>query len=103
VSGVLGTSGGNGGVILALLYQHSPGPTLRATLGLLYALASIVMLGVLASFGRFGLQELELGALMIPGFLLSSRLASTIDRGYARSVVLAMCTVSALALIVGSL
>jgi uncharacterized membrane protein YfcA len=107
VSGVLGTSGGNGGVVLALLYQHAPGPALRATLGLLYGLASCIMLGVLASFGRFGLHELQLGALMIPGFLLgfalSPRFARAVDRGHARAVVLAMCTLSALALIVGSL
>ena len=107
ISGVLGTSGGNGGVILALLYQHSQGPTLRATLGLLYGLASILMLGVLASFGRFGLHELVQGTLMVPGFLLgfaiSPRFASVIDSGSARKVVLGMCTLAALALIVRSL
>ena len=108
ISGVLGTSGGNGGVILALLYQHAPGPSLRATLGLLYGLASIIMLVVLAWFGRFGLHQFTLGALLFPGFLLgfalSPRFANAVDQGQAtRNVVLAMATASAIALIVSSL
>lgn len=107
VSGVLGTSGGNGGVILALLYQHSPGPSLRATLGLLYFLASVIMLGVLAGFGRFGPTEVLQGVLMMPGFLLgfvlSPRLAQALDGPNARRAVLAMCVASALVLIVSSL
>ena len=69
VSGVLGTSGGNGGVVLALLYQRAEGPTLRATLGLLYGLASVLMLGILAAFDRFGSIELVQGALLIPGYV----------------------------------
>lgn len=107
VSGVLGTSGGNGGVILALLYQHAPGPVLRATLGLLYLLASCIMLGVLAGFGRFGAHETLLGMLLMPGFLLgfvlSPRLAQALDRGHARTAVLVLCVVSALGLIIASL
>lgn len=107
LSGVLGTSGGNGGIVLALLYQHAEGPALRATMGLLYFAASLVMLGMLASFGRFGLPELAMGTWMIPGYLLgfalSPRFTSVIDRGYARPVVLGMCVLSALALMIGSL
>ena len=108
VSGLLGTSGGNGGVILALLYQHAPGPQLRATLGLLYFLASCIMLGVLAWFGRFGPLEIGMGLSLVPGFMLgfliSPRFARALDRGgRSRQAVLGLCVCAALALIVGSL
>ena len=107
VAGVCGTSGGNGGVVLALLYQHADGPTLRATLGLLYGLASALMLCILALFGRFGPHELALGLLLVPGFLLgfvlSGRIATALDGGHARSAVLTLAVASALALIASSL
>ena len=107
VAGVMGTSGGNGGVILALLYQHAEGPALRATLGLLYGLASTIMLAILAAFGRFGPHEIGLGLLLIPGFLLgfalSGRIAAALDGGHARTAVLTLAVLSALALIFSSL
>ena len=47
LSGFMGTTAAIGAPILALLYQHEVGKTLRATLALLYLLSSVGMLVLL--------------------------------------------------------
>lgn len=105
-SGFMGTTAAIGAPILALLYQHQPGPVLRATLGLLYLLSSMVMLALLHLAGRFGTQELFDGLMLVPGVLIgyciAGYLAKYIDRGYSRIAVLAISTLSALVLIARS-
>jgi uncharacterized membrane protein YfcA len=107
VAGLLGTSVGIGAPVLALLYQHFPGPALRATLAYLYFVSSLVALSFLHLAGRFGTQELVSGFYLIPGFVigffLSPRLAALVDRGYARPLVLVVAVVSASLLIWRSL
>jgi uncharacterized protein len=102
-SGFLGTSAGVGAPILALLYQHYSGPSLRATLAFLYFLSSVTMLIFLHLAGRFGVDELVSGLMLVPGFALgylaSPKLARLIDKGLARSAVLTLSTLSALVLI----
>lgn len=103
VSGALGTSVGIGAPVLALLYQHYPGPALRATLAYLYFVSSIVALLFLHLAGRFGEQELFSGLYLMPGFVigffLAPRLAAIVDKGYARPLVLVIAVVSACLLI----
>ncbi len=103
VAGLLGTSVGIGAPVLALLYQHFPGPALRATLAYLYFVSSLVALVFLHLAGRFGTQELVSGTYLVPGFVigyfLSPRLAALVDRGYARPLVLIIATASACFLI----
>ncbi|WP_421869672.1 sulfite exporter TauE/SafE family protein [Motiliproteus sp.] len=107
LSGVMGTAAGIGAPVLALLYQHHSGPTLRATLALLYCLSSLMMLALLHWAGRFGQAELISGLTLVPGFvigyLISPRLAGFIDQGYARPAVLILSSLSALLLIGRSL
>ena len=107
LSGAMGTAAGIGAPVLALLYQHHSGPTLRATLALLYCLSSVMMLVLLHWAGRFGTDELVSGVLLVPGFiigyLISPRLAQLIDKGYARPAVLLIATLSALLLIARSI
>jgi uncharacterized membrane protein YfcA len=103
LSGFMGTTAAIGAPILALLYQHEEGKTLRATLALLYLFSSIGMLVLLHLAGRFGRHELALGGYLIPGFILgyvlSGRIAQWLDRGYSRLAVLVISSVSALVLI----
>lgn len=103
LSGFLGTSAGIGAPILALLYQHQTGPTIRATLAFLYFVSSIIMLFFLSLAGKFGNKEIISGFYLIPGFVLgyflSPKLARYVDRGYARRAVLWISTVSAVMLI----
>ena len=107
LSGFMGTTSAIGAPVLALLYQHHPGPVLRATLGLLYLISSIVMLALLHLAGRFGMNELRLGLMLIPGvvagYLLAGLLARFLDRGYSRMAVLVISTLSAFLLILKSI
>ena len=107
LSGFMGTTAAIGAPVLALLYQHHPGPVLRATLGFLYFISSIVMLVLLHLAGRFGTHELVLGLVLMPGvvvgFLIARYLSSYLDRGYSRGAVLAISAVSAVLLIVRSI
>jgi len=106
-SGVLGTSAGIGAPVLALLYQHFPGRTLRATLAFLYVVSSLLMLVFLHFAGRFSTDEMRSGFLLIPGFVagyfLSPRLAAFVDAGHARPIVLVVSSASACFLIWRSL
>ena len=106
LSGFMGTTAAIGAPVLALLYQHEAGKTLRATLGLLYFVSSIAMLALLHIAGHFSMRELVLGAYLIPGFLLGYFLAGsisrTLDKGYSRIAVLLISSVSAVVLIVKS-
>lgn len=76
VSGAMGASSGIGAPILAVLYQRESGPTVRATLALLYTGASLMILAVLALFGEFGRQDLVSGVMLMPGFLFGYWLAN---------------------------
>jgi uncharacterized membrane protein YfcA len=106
LSGFMGATAAIGAPVLALLYQHEDGKTLRATLGFLYFVSSIVMLGFLYSANHFGVKELRLGLYLIPGFLagyvVATPIASVLDRGYSRAAVLLISTVSAVVLVVRS-
>lgn len=76
ISGAMGASSGIGAPMLAILYQRESGPTVRATLALLYTGASLMILVVLAAFGEFGGADLANGVALMPGFLLGYWLAN---------------------------
>ena len=104
IAGAMGASSGIGAPIIALLYQHRSGPELRATLAYMYTIASLCILLVLAAFNQFGIAEIRLGLLLVPGMLagllISKRITGGVDRGSTRVVVLVIATISALSLIV---
>jgi hypothetical protein len=97
-SGFMATAAGLGGPPVALAYQHETGLRLRGTLAAYFIVGTVLSLGALALAGRFGLPEIRLGGLLIPGtvlgYLLSRRAAAYLDSGRTRTAVL---TVSALA------
>lgn len=107
IAGVMGASSGVGAPPIALLYQHREGPELRPTLAFVYAISSLIILGFLTLFGRFGLHEISLALVLVPGYvlgyLLATPLARILDAGYSRVAVLVLSTVSALALLLRSL
>jgi uncharacterized membrane protein YfcA len=106
-SGLMGTLTSIGGPPMALLYQDAEGPTLRATLNTYFALGSAMSLGALGVAGRFHQRELVSGALLIVpaalGFALSGATRHRLDRGYTRTAVLAIASVSALGVVVKTL
>jgi uncharacterized protein len=107
LSGFMGVTASIGAPVLAILYQHAEGRTLRATLAFLYFVSSIMMVAFLHLGGRFDLKELQLGVCLIPGFLigyfLAAPIARVLDKGYSRIAVLVISTVSAILLIARSI
>lgn len=106
-SGTFGTAVAIGGPPVALLYQHSAGPTIRATMAVIFALGSIASLIGLAIGGRVHGEPLTQAALLLPfmvaGFLLSNPLRRILDAGWTRPVVLVVACGSAVVLIARSL
>lgn len=107
LSGFMGVTAAIGAPVLALLYQHEEGKTLRATLGFLYFVSSLLMLAFLYAADRFGARELRLGLYLIPGFVLgyvlARPLARMLDRGHTRTAVLVISAASAVLLITRSI
>lgn len=106
-SGFIGTITSIGGPPLALVYQASRGPELRATLAAAFVLGSAISLATLAAVGRFGAGEALRALWLVPGVLVgvaaSSRLLHVIDRGATRPLVLGLSAASALVVLVRAL
>lgn len=103
LSGIMGTTAAVGGPPIALLLQHSPGPRLRGTLSGFFVLGASVSLLALIVIGRFGLPELWLALLLLPGIIVgfwaSHRTSRVLDRGYTRTAVLVLSSAAAAAVI----
>ncbi len=99
-SGFLATTIGIGGPPMALIYQRETGPSIRATLSAFFLVGTILSLAGLHYVGHFGVPELWIGVLMLPGiglgFLASRRLAGVLDRGFIRPAILVISGVTAL-------
>lgn len=106
-SGISGTSTSIGGPPLAILYQHAPGPQVRATLGVYFTVGAVLSLSFLTVAGEMTSRQVLAGLALVPftltGFLVSGPLRRFLDRGYTRAGVLVVTAVSALTLIVRSI
>jgi uncharacterized protein len=107
VGGVSGTATAIGGPPVALVYQHAPGPIVRATLAAFFLFGGLLSLTSLAVAGELGARQLGVGVTLIPfvltGFLLSAPLRNHLDQGRTRTAVLAVASLSAAVVIVRSL
>lgn len=107
LSGFMGTAVSVGGPPIALVYQRHRGPELRATMAAFMVFGALVSLAMLVAFGEYGVEELRLSAVLLPGIALgfsaSRVLARYLDRGWLRPTVLGFSALSALALVVESL
>jgi len=106
-AGTMGASTGIGAPVLAILYQNASGPMIRATLALLYTVASALILLVLAAFGEFDADGVVDAFLLMPGFITgyfaSQHLTARLDAAGIRWAVLAVAGIAALFLIGRSL
>lgn len=106
IAGVTATTTSIGGPPLALVYQHAPGPRIRATLAFFFCVGSGFSLGSLAVAGRLDGHEVWLGLACVPfaavGFALAGPLRRYLDRGHTKSVVLVVAAAAAVALIIKS-
>jgi len=107
VSGFTATVVAVGGPPVAVVYQRSSGPDVRANMSRVLFLGTIVSLGVLAVAGRYGVAELLTGLALLPagavGFFLARWTRNLVDVGYTRHLVLTVSAASAIAVIVRSL
>lgn len=107
VSGVTGTVAAIGGPPIALVYQYSGGPRIRATMALYFTLGTVLSIFALWLAGAFGRHELALAAVLVPGtvlgFLASGPLLRRVDGGRLRLLVLVAATVSAVMLLLTAL
>jgi uncharacterized membrane protein YfcA len=106
-AGFMGTVSGIGGPPIALVYQRSSGPTLRATLSRFFLVGSVISLVVLALSDRIDRDSVAASAVTIPacvvGFAVSTPLARRLDRGSIRPYVLGLSALAAVAVLVREL
>ena len=106
ITGVTETATGIGGPPLALVYQHHPAPTLRATIALCFLIGEIFSLIFLIGKGRLDIAQATDALLLLPplalGLLASGWLHSRLDAGRLRDALLIFAVVSGIVLIVQS-
>ena len=107
VSGVGGTATSVGGPPVALLYQRSGGPTLRATMGMYFLIGNVASVLALAAAGQVAGGDVTRAAFLLPfllaGFLLSGPLRRHVDGSRLRVAVLVVSAASAVLLLVRTL
>ncbi|MGH9324468.1 MAG: TSUP family transporter [Vicinamibacteria bacterium] len=107
LSGFMATTASIGGPALAILYQDSRGDRVRGTLAGFFLAGLVLSLSALAVVGRFGPLELRASILLLPavllGFLLSRRIARSLDRGHTRAAILVSSAVAGLVVIAEAL
>ena len=107
LSGFMGTITSIGGPPMALVYQAERGARIRGTLSGFFMVGTAGSVTALAVVGRFGRSELLATLLLLPGilagFTLSSRVATYLDRGRIRPVILILSTIAGLAVLARSL
>ncbi len=99
-SGVMGTITSAGGPPFAIAMQQLPPATLRATLGVVFFIGTLVSLAALTWVDRMGATQwfysLALLPWMLAGFGVSSALARSVSRSSIRHWLLGTALVSAL-------
>lgn len=66
ITGITETATGIGGPPLALVYQHQPGPVLRATLAACFLIGEVLSLILLAATGRLHAAQVAAAAWLLP-------------------------------------
>jgi uncharacterized protein len=106
VAGTTGTATSVGGPPIALLYQHGDPKVVRATMSVFFFVGVILSLGGLAIAGSLDREPSLLAVAMSPGvlvgYVVGRRTRGLADGPVFRWGVLAVCTVSALVLLIRS-
>lgn len=106
-SGLMATITTAGAPPLALAMQHCTPAALRATLGCIFFLGSLMSIAALASVGKAHVPDLLLGALLLPwllaGFALSAPISRRLSPALIRHFMLALASLGALTLLLQTL
>lgn len=104
VTGVTETATGIGGPPLALVYQHEPPPTLRATIAVCFFVGQVMSLAVLAMNGQVSRANLEDAVYLVPavivGMLASRFVHHRINGPALRVGVMVFAIIAGLAVLV---
>jgi uncharacterized membrane protein YfcA len=107
VTGVTETSTGIGGPPLALVYQHRPGPVLRATVASCFVIGEVISLAILGLSGKVSQHQILTALALLPavvlGAFLSRMVHHRLDGMFMRYVVLGFAIVSGIAVTVQAL
>ena len=105
-AGLMGTISGIHGPPLAVLYQRADPARARATIALIFVIASVLSLVSLHLEGLFGQPQVVMGLSLLPGlalgYLLARRGRAHISDALASALMLAVAGVSAIVLIAKS-
>ena len=103
IANITGTAASVGGPPVALLYQHHRGPTVRATLGVFFAVSATFSVIGYAATGEITAERLLLALALIPAMLTgiwaSKHFHHLVDHRWLRPAMLSMCTVAGTAAI----
>ena len=107
LSGLMATTAAIGGPPLAMIYQYLRGPELRGTLSSIFVFGAIISLIALSTVGYFGLLELKLSVILLPGiftgYYFSKFTARLLDKGFIRPAILIFSLLSGIILIIKSI
>lgn len=104
LSGLMGTTAAIGGAPIGLIYQDQKGPQIRGTLSAIFALGTIISITSLICIHQFGVEELKMALILLPGiifgFFLSRYTVPLLDRGLTRPAILFVSGVAGTAVII---
>lgn len=104
VTGVTETATGIGGPPLALVYQHEPAPTLRATIALCFFVGQVMSLAMLGIGGQVSMANLQEALYLVPavvvGMLASRFVHHRVNGPALRIGVMIFAIVAGLAVLV---
>lgn len=106
-SGFMGTATGMSGPPLAVVFAHEHGPTVRATLGMVYGIGSAFSIGALLFAGRIDTADLWLAALLavpvVIGFGAGRLLLKRVNRRFLHLAILGVVAACAVVLFTGAI
>jgi uncharacterized membrane protein YfcA len=98
LAGITGTATSIGGPPLAIVYQHAPGPQIRASLAVFFCIGALLSLAGLGVGGQLRVHDLAVACLLSPalliGHLVAGPLRRHLDEGPTRLAVLLVCGAS---------
>lgn len=106
-SGTMAMVSAIGGPPIALLYRNDAGPTVRANLGLVFAIGVCITIGVRAAAAEVSWDEVVIGAALLPAVWLGLRasrvLIPRVDGPRLRNLIVAVAASAALLLLLRGL
>ncbi|MCB2224619.1 MAG: sulfite exporter TauE/SafE family protein [Actinobacteria bacterium] len=107
LSGVMGLVASVGGPPLALLYRSARGATVRASLGVVFAIGVVISITARAAGGQMAGDDLRVALLLSPalvvGLWVGRRLAPRVEGALLRGAILAVSAAAGVLLLVRSL